>query len=306
MKSSSFITSLTLVFTVNLVIQPSIWTEPELPTIEPEYIISELTHSASLLQSGKGKVRIYAEDYFKDKLESGVKNRAAFERVINLLFAFSDQKTYTRSLAGRSKGFERISNGRLTLGRSGIEQSFITVEHGYTIPYGTDPRDWGLWYQRQWLSDYLKKQKDIQVIGHDNLNNIPCFVVETPNPEVSDTMIKFWIAPSESFRCVKIQHETNSIRNGKAIRTIYDTTIEYQKYSIDADNTAWFPKRGITLRKRKSDGKHLGKFMMEVSDFELDVDVSDLFDIQIHPDALVWDLAKRKQIPFKEVGWDEN
>ena len=294
------------VVAIGLTIHRSVWSEPVLPPIDSDSIITGLSHSATLLHSGKGKIKIYAGNYFKDKVESGIgKDGRAFENVLEGLFAFDGEKIYSKVLFGRSKGITWVCDGQVTL-TIREDASFFAVEQGRAQPALLDPRDWGLWYQQQLLSDYLAKQEKVQVIGTESLNGTLCYVVQVPSSTIENSVDKFWIAPNKGFRCVRIQYEGISIENEKFFRNICDTTIEYQEFAISDEISAWFPKRGISVTRRKSDGEQLSKNIMEVTDFESNIDVSNLFDIQIPSDALVWDLAVRKQILFKEIGWDGN
>lgn len=310
MERLSVFTLIGFVFAIGLAIQLPVWSESTLPPVDSDFIIWGLSHSATLLHSGKGKIKIYAANYFKDKVESGIgEDGLAFENVSERLFAFNGKRSYSRILFGRSKGITSVCDGRVTLTKRENELSFISVAQGWAQPPLSDPRDWGLWYKRQLLSDYLAKQEKVQVIGTESLNGTLCYVVQVPSSTIENSVDKFWIAPSKGFRCVRIQYEgtsTESIENETFIRNICDTTIEYQEFAISDEISAWFPKRGIIVVRRKSDGEQVSKNIMEITDFELNIDVSNLFDIQISPDTLVWDLAIRKQIPFKEIGWAEN
>lgn len=280
------------------------FSEPTLPPIDSNIIIAGLSNSAKLLHSGNGKIKIYASDYFKDKVKSGIgKDGVAFQNFFERLFAFNGEKSYSRVLFGSAKGMALICDGHVTVTTSEIEPSFITVEQGWSLPNLFDPRDWGLWYQRQSLSDYLTKQKNVLVVGTERLNGVPCYLVQAPNLSNENAVDKFWIAAERGFRCVRIQYEAISIKEVKPARYVYDTTIEYEEFSISNEYSVWFPKRGILIRRNKSDGKQLGKNIMEVTDFELNIHVSTLFDIDISPDTLVWDLTANVQLPFKKIGW---
>ena len=304
MKKFSLFTLIAFMFATDLAIQRFAWSEPTLSPIDSNFIIAGLSHSATFLRSGKGKIKICANDYFRDKVESGIgKNGLAFENVFERLFAFNAENSYSKILFGRAKGMVSVCDGRVTLTTREMEPSFITVEHGWALPNLFDPRDWGLWYQRQLLSDYLAKQKKVEVIGTESLNGIPCYLVQVPDSAVENSVVNLWIAPKKGFRCVRIQYEAIGMEDEKPIRNVFDTVIEYQEFPISDKNSAWVPKRGIFIRRNKSDGKQLGKNILEVSDFELNIDVSDQFNIHISPDTLVWNLALRKQISFKEIGW---
>lgn len=278
--------------------------EPTLPPIDSHFIIVGLSNSATLLNSGNGKIKIYASDYFKDKVKSGIgKDGVAFQNFFERLFAFNGEKSFSKSLFGSAKGTALICDGRVTVTTREIEPSFITVEQGWSLPNLFDPRDWGLWYQRQLLSDYLAKQKNVQVVGIESLNSVPCYLVQAPNLSIENAVDKFWIAAERGFRCIRIQYEAIALEKVKPVRYVFETTIEYQEFSISNEHSGWFPKRGILIRRNKSDGKQLGKNIMEVTDFELNIDVSNLFDIDISPDTLVWDLTAHVQLPFKKIGW---
>ena len=55
--------------------------------------------------------------------------------------------------------------------------------------------------------------------------------------------------------------------------------------------------------KDRTDEKVSAKLEVEVMEFQPNVDVTSLFDLQIPPDAKVWNVDLRRWFTFKELGW---
>ena len=135
------------------------------------------------------------------------------------------------------------------------------------------------------------------------MNNEPCYVVESVHR--NGKPIKFWIAQNSGFRCLKIQHESSWQGPGaiKAINSVVTFEIQYKAY-LTHGQKAWFPVKGIRTARAKSDNVFLGQVVMDVKNFQLNVDVSDLFQLVIvGPEFPVWIERLGKMVPFKEIDW---
>jgi len=286
--------------------------KPLLPQIDVELIILGLKHSESLIKSGKGRFKLYGSSYFankdekktekpKDKEEKKGAVRRKSYPVVELSFAFSNEHSYFKYLV--PQGIEVIFDGRIQLAISQKGKS-ISVSTGYAFPL--EVRNWGFWYKHQWLSDYLlhrKKEEKIRIIGSENLafgnKNLPCYVVETPDPLLQDSVLRFWITPRGGFRCVQSLRETSKQRRLRRI--------EYQGYQLKDSKVVWFPKKGISLLAKRPSPKAKWeeplKNKIEITDFQPNVDVSHFFNLQIPPETKVWNSDLKKFMRFKEIDW---
>ena len=106
------------------------------------------------------------------------------------------------------------------------------------------------------------------------------------------------------FRCLKIQHEASwqGVGTTKAIPLVVTFEIQYKAYQTHGQK-AWFPVKGIRTARAKSDNKFLGQVILTVKNFQLNVDVSDLFQVKVAPEFPVWIEKLEKRVPFKEIGW---
>ena len=201
--------------------------KPPLPLIDLEVIIAGLAHTESLLKSGRGKLKFYMASYFNqsrsDKeitVKQVEKGRSRpFSSVEELEFAFS--KTYSYFNNDGSK-FIADGNIQLVISPQGSISMYFRVAYP---PEGLDPRDWGLWYRQQRLSDYLRQQKGVQLIGNEKIDGIPCYVIQTPEKSAEDPTVKFWITPENGFRLVQIHHQTQTRKNlnGKHIHLMVNS-----------------------------------------------------------------------------------
>jgi len=273
-----------------------------LPPIGTELIIAGLEHSEALLKSGKGHFKLYSAAYFEKKKEIVDEKKekdlkTGSDRVIQrtrlveeLQFAFSREHSYFKYLDG-----EVISDGKIQLIIASPDQ--ISMVSGNPFPpFPLDPRDWGLWYNRQKLSDYLRQQKKVRVIGSEKVDGIPCYILETPDPKVQEATVKFWVAPEGGFRLIQSLHETKTRKN--------TVKIEWQRYQTGEGNDIWFPKHGIALLTKEGE-KTPSRNEVEITDFQPNIDVSYLFVLQISLDAKIMNTEIGKFTTFKEISWQK-
>ena len=288
---------------------PSLANQPLLPPIDAELIITGLKHSESLLKSGTGRFKFYGSAYFAEKkknlkidegkinkgTDGGIQSKTVL--IEELLFAFSGEHSYFKFL-GMGSG-EIIFDGKIQLTIPHSKQ--ILMRYGYFNP--SDPRGWGPWYKKQKLSDYLGQQEKIRVVGGENLDGIPCYIVETQDPKLQDAVVKFWIAPRNGFRCVQTLYETGTRRQLRKI--------EWQGYQLKGQENefVWFPKHGISLSMKRSNPKEPWSkpFRNEavITDFQPNIDVSHFFHLQIPPETKIFNVELKQSTTFKEIGWQE-
>ena len=261
-------------------------------SIDSEFLIAGLKHAESLIVSGKSEVHFQM-----------VRNKNS-ERAI---FAFNQEKVYMEYLIGALKGVRCIYNGAIELSigqdpdKSDKIIGIVLTDRKTVIPQ-EDPRNWGIQFEDIPLSQYFLEH-GVRILGSENLKNEPCLVVESEHPHGQP--IKFWIAQNGGFRCLKIQHESSWQGPGvtKAIPSVVSFEIEYKAYQIHEQN-AHFPLKGVRTERAKSDNEFLGQVVMDVKNFELNIDVSNLFqEIQVDPEFPVWIERLEKTVPFKEINW---
>ena len=272
--------------------------KPPLPLIDLEAIIAGLAHTEPLLKSGRGKLKLYTASYFNqsrsDKeitVKQVEKGRSrTFSSVEELEFAFS--KTYSYFNNDGSK-FIADGNIQLVISPHGSISMYFRVAYP---PEGLDPRDWGLWYRRQRLSDYLRQQKGVQLIGNEKIDGIPCYVIQTPEKSAGDPIVKFWITPENGFRLVQIHHQTQTRKS--LIK------FEWQAYQLDGKQRGWFPKRAVSISTSETEAEPVQN-EMEIIDFKPNTDVSELFDLQIPPETEISSPGFGQSITFEEIGWKQ-
>jgi len=261
-----------------------------LPPIDSPFLIAGLQHAESLLVSGKGEVNFQMEPYQQRNSE---------------IFAFHQKKAFVHYQSGFLKGQRLLFNGEIQLALSPLPEDTgkvggILLVYQKTINLQEDPRNWGIQFLDTPLSQYLQEH-GVRFLGSEVLEKVPCYVVESVYRDGSP--MKFWIAPEGGFRCVQIQHqETWYGRDRKPVPSLVTMRIYYKAYQIDGQ-TVWFPLKGVREQHASSDGRFLDKVVMEVKDFHVNVDISDLFQIKVDPEFPVWVERLGKPIPFKEIGW---
>ena len=272
--------------------------KPPLPPIDLEVIIAGLAHTESLLKSGRGKLKLYMASYFNqsksDKeiiIKQVEKGRSrTFSSVEELEFVFSKSHSYFINDGSR---FVADGNIQLVISPHGSISMYSRVAYP---PEGLDPRDWGLWYRRQRLSDYLRQYKGIRLIDNEKVDGIPCYVVQTPEKSAEDPIIKFWVTPENGFRLVQIRHQTQTEK------TLIK--FEWQSYQLDGKQQVWFPKRAVSISTSETETEPVQN-EIEITDFKPNIDVSELFNLQISPETEISSPRFSQSITFEEIGWQQ-
>ena len=265
--------------------------ENQSPT-DSEFLIAGLQHAESLIVSGKGEVHI---QMVRNKGSEGA------------IFAFNQESVYMDYQIGALRGVRCIYNGasELSIGQDPDKSDkiigIVLTDRKTVIPQ-EDPRNWGIQFEDLPLSQYLQKH-GVRILGSENLKNQPCFVVESEHR--NGQPIKFWISQNGGFRCLKIQHESSWQGPGvtKAIPSVVSFEIEYKAYQTHGQK-AHFPLKGVRTARAKLDNEFLGQVVLNVKNFELNIDVSNLFqEIHVDPEFPVWIERLEKSVPFKEINW---
>lgn len=270
---------------------PDYWGQAEspLPSIDSQSLTTGLESTESLIVSGKGKV------YFTYE-------RKDFPTVED--FGFDGQKTAFNFHVGILKDRRVLFDGENELmihNDPNSETPKLYLHPRKTTLLHEDPRNWGLQVYDIPLSQYLQ-ENGMKILGSGVLGKLPCYIVESKR---NGGPITFWITPERGFRCVQIQYDSMwyKIPNDPAPwPTVTTERIEYKAYQID-NQEVWFPAKGSMKTHGKSDSQFLSGLNMEVKDFQLNVDVSNIFQVQIEPETKVWVKKIEEFVPFKEIDW---
>ena len=207
---------------------------------------------------------------------------------------------------GFDKGTRRIYNGEVELTITQDPENpdkigGILLSDNKTVISQEDPRNWGIQFEGVPLSQCFQRH-GVRIIGTEVIEKEPCYVVESLYQ--NGKSMKFWITINDGFRCLQIQHEASwkGIEFSKAIPAVVTFQIQYKAYKTHAQK-AWFPLKGLRTARTKSDNQFLGQVVTELKDFQLNVDVSDRFQVKINPEFPVWIERLGKMVSFKEIGW---
>jgi len=264
--------------------------EQLLPPTDIDTILAGLAHTEASLKSGIARVRFYEHSLPYDF------HRPPTERPFDeheSLLAFGGQHTYVKFL-GQGKS-ELMCDGRVQLN---ISAYTITCDfQGYRNPRpASDPRNWGIWYDRQTLSDYLRQRKRTRIVGSENIDGLPCYVIETTFPRNKEATVKFWVTPEQGFRLIQSLFHTDTAE--------YKRKCEWQSYETESGEHVWFVKRGVARFLVVGKEEYISS-TIEVSDFQPNVDVSHFFRPELTPETEVWNRKTQRSVPFKEIGWRE-
>lgn len=284
----------------------SINSESRLPPADIDMIINGLQYSESLISSGRGNFHLVAAD--KISSNAGV-------------FAFDGAKSYfnvhiTFSNKQQISSLEFVSNGEMLLTISHDEKNrnkfYVMAEYGYGVANETDPRDWGYWYRRIPLSEYLTTHNS-RLLGTELLefpdmqSPTPCYVIEAEDNLSVSTFVRFWIAPEIGFRCAQSQCEIRgSVPKGNpkiTVKKLLTRRFYYQKYQLSDDTDVWYLSKGVHTTNDVSDGHLISEVVMKISNFEPNVDTSALCEPKLKPDQEIFHGGLRKSVRFEELDW---
>lgn len=285
--------------------------DDSLPSIDSEILIMGLKHTESLIFSGEGRL------HFAQVLSNGKVDE------FDAIFAFDHHKTYYYYESGKLEGMKYLLDKdiQVTLYMRVDDKGEVrrvndrekkvldlVADHLDTEPMSPDedPRNWGIyWYSGIPISQFLEKHNARIVCTEDlkfpdSEKKVPCYVVEIDDPGGITSDVQFWIAPKEGFRCVQLQ----KTQEGRAGKSRWKKSIIYRAYNVEGKK-AYFPKKGILEIFAVSNGQltHTADIIIEIKDFHPNVDISDLFHVDVDQEALIWDRALSRLRHFKELGW---
>jgi hypothetical protein len=268
----------------------------KLNTIDLETIVAGVKHGDSLLKSGKGNLTIQPTiTEFGKKL---LNIQGAEEGPNEFLFAYEGKKVYCEIYTGAFRNYICVFDGekQVEINKSttppviGVRGEFASFEPRSDLHY------WGMIFNKQPIGEYLENNATA-ILGKEYINKTLCYVIQAKCPGIET--VKFWIAPSKAYRVLKREYNTSYAGGVPATVTMI---IEYEKSKSDM----WFPKSGtdttIALNKATRKKELMFRYSLTVKDFELNVDVSDLFKLGISPDTEVFDFRTNSTRTAKDAG----
>ena len=168
-----------------------------------------------------------------------------------------------------------------------------------------DPR-WWFGVGDQDLPTYLR-ENNFHIKKREHLNKVPCYVLEKAQPlEASSSVYeRFWIAPSQGFRCLKYE-ECSPLRVdvmfrdiGKGTPSVHRTLMSYEQHA-----EAWFPKTGVGENFWiDSDGREhfISRMTLKTEDFKINHPIPpETFTVDIPDDAMIRVVELRQKLPKQE------
>ena len=274
--------------------------KPLLPPIDLEFIIAGLSHTERQLISGTGHFKLFGVDYFSEKerivdekKETDTQNPQIDQRLIELnavierQFVFNKEHSYFKDIFADGTVAHVFLDGKIIL----YPGSPIAFNYGNLYEDVDDPRNWGIWFRGQKWSDYLWGQTEVRVIGSEAVDGIACYILEMPFPHAGYDVLQVWVAPKGGFRVVQTVRKSNN--RELALK------LEWQRYQLQT-GVVWFPKHAVLLY-RDEEGPLRNE--VEITDFQPNIDVSSVFDLQILPETKVFHIELSQFTTFKEIGW---
>lgn len=153
---------------------------------------------------------------------------------------------------------------------------------------------------------YLR-ENNFRATKREHLNKVLCYVLEKEQPPEASSSVyeRFWIAPSQGFRCLQYEEcsplKVDVMRSNitKGTPSISRQSIFYQQHG-----KTWFPKRRVGENFWiDSDGKEhlISRATLETKDFKVNHPIPpETFNVDIPDDAMIWVGELRQKLPKKE------
>jgi hypothetical protein len=268
--------------------------------IDLETLIAGVKHNDSLIE--KGKVHFFMQPVHT-KLEAKLFGNFGFEtKLREVIFAFDGGKVYYE-IPSDSEPYMAIFDGekQVDIYKQETQSEAKRIKIGVRDSLTIDPRSyfqyWGLSFDGQTIGEYLEKNA-VAIVGKGNIDKVLCYIIEAKR---RGGTIRFWIAPSMGYRILKRSFDIYYAQSGGFPATAM-MLIRYEK----SKDNIWFPKSGTdtTIALNKATGKKelMFKYSLTVKNFELNVDVSDLFKLDIPPETEVFDFRTNSQRTAKDAG----
>ena len=295
MKSSGLLCFITFVF---LLLGPIVkLPRAEESHVELEFLIAGVKHNDSLVKSSRIRfIKQPTHTEFEKKF-FGVSD-SQFEGDVEVIFAHEGAKVYCQTRSTIEPDRTRIFDGeqqQIEIHKRG-QKRHIAVRGAMTIGPRNYFHYWGREFLGELVGEYLEKNA-VGIVGEEDINGVPCAIVEAKLPP-KNGRVKFWIAPLQGYRVLKRQFEA-TYHGG--IPSHVTMIVQYQKV-----NGVWIPKSStdttLALNQESGNQELLFKFTLTVEDAEVNIDVSELFNLEIPPETEVWDHRTQSIRTAKEVG----
>ena len=187
------------------------------------------------------------------------------------------------------------------------------VRPGCVIGAYLDPRYW-MTFGKATPSSYLMtplwkvlEDNETEILKTEMLNGEETYLVRVKHPDVKSP--KLWISVEKGFRLVKlqeifeVQEETQSMPFKKGIRYLKERYLHYHEYLPGV----WFPENveqtihSLLADTPEKKGELIGKTTLQAVSFQLNVDVSNQFQLDVPEDTPVFDYGTAKLRPYREL-----
>jgi hypothetical protein len=288
--------------------------QEEADELDFEVILAGIKHYDDLVQSGEGKCaytwdqaplseaplgqQAMALDWKYEVIFDRNQVYMAFEESVSRDKAHHPKRT----VVGTSAGVWEIVFYR---DRKPTNYSFRTDPQLGPLWRSADPR-WWFGVGDQDLPTYLR-ENNFRVKKREHLNKVPCYVLEKAQPPEASSSVyeRFWIAPSQGFRCLKYEEcsplEVDVMFSDvkKGTPSIFRRSMSYEQHA-----EAWLPKTGVGANFWiDSDGKEhfISRMTLETKGFKVNHPIPpETFTVDIPDDAMIWAGTLRQRLSKQE------
>ncbi len=279
-----------------------------------EMILAGIKHYDDLVQSGEGKgVLTWDQAPFSEAtlgqqaMVFDWKYEVIFDRnQVYMVFEESVSRNKVHypktTVIGTSAGVWKIVSHS---DRKPTNYSFRTDPRLGELRRSADPR-WWFGVGNQDLPTYLR-ENNFHVKKREHLDKVPCYVLEKGQPPGTPPNVyeRFWIAPSQGFRCLKYEERSplkvdvmfSNVRKGTP--AAHRTFMSYEQHG-----EVWFPRTGEGANFWiDSEGKEhfISRMTLETKDFKVNHPIPpETFTVDIPDDALIRVAELRQKLPKKE------
>lgn len=263
--------------------------------VDMEFLIAGVKYNGILVKSSK--IHFTIQSTHNKEFLARIFGVQFEDELKNIFFAHDGRKVRWETRSSIGLHYIAIFDGekQVEIDKSDTPR-LISVRGALTIDQRSHLISWYLHFWEQPLGDYLEKYATT-IVGTEYVNNTLCYIIEAAELR-GEEKVKFWVAPSRGFQVLK-KEEKIAYQDG--IPTTVITVIQYQKVG-----EGWFPKSGTEtffmlnrgIGKQELSVKHT----LTVKDVELNIDVSDLFKLDIPPNTEVWDHRTQSKRTAKEAG----
>lgn len=271
--------------------------------IDLETLLIGIQHHDALLQTAQGNLEswYFVSDYHRtlNPIDGGA---SYGEGKWEVAFAFDSTRIRSDVRSEIFANEVRIWDGekQIDIDYSGSSPG-IAIRGDMVIEFSSLPRYWVTYNNRMdkgiySLGKYLEQyESECQLVGQEAFHDVLCYVISVKG--WTTTTKKFWIAPSKGYRLVKYEA---ILRTGEAFNRVVGIT-DYK----EVEDGVWFPKSGERIfymwDKVQKIERLWTKTTMELKTVEVNIDVSEQFNLNLPPGSEVWDHRTQSVRTLKEV-----